>query len=149
MQHPGLTLKEKFLAPLGLNGNQLARGLGVHRSTISRLLNGKGRITPELAARMGKYFGVPPGWWVSMQGEWDLSQIPSGLDLNTVSPLPYNPDLMLTPKGVVVLPPEEAEVGEPLTLPSASPRAHTPSTQRQVKEVRYESGSVALVGVES
>ena len=80
-KHPGQILREGFLAPLGIRPSRLAAGIGVERSTISRLLAETQPLTPDMAARLGRFFGVParprgpsapsPGYGV------DQSSVPS------------------------------------------------------------------------
>ena len=53
-RHPGRILREGFLEPLGLTASDLARGLGVHRSSLSRLLAERQRVSPEMAALIGE-----------------------------------------------------------------------------------------------
>ena len=53
--HPGETLREDVLPPLGLTVTEAARQLGVSRIALSRVLHGKAAISPDMAwkARLG------------------------------------------------------------------------------------------------
>ena len=48
-KHPGLILFEEFMTHLAITANRLAKGTGVNRSTIGRLIAGDQRLTPEMA----------------------------------------------------------------------------------------------------
>jgi addiction module HigA family antidote len=128
-KHPGHILRESFLEPLGIHASRLAAGSGVDRSTISRLLAGKQPITPAMAARLGAFFGVPARWWLLMQAEYDAAQVEGRPELiEGVTPMQPNPDVLLTPSGVLRLDVE----------PPARER-------RGVRTVQFENGAVALV----
>ena len=47
--HPGGILKRQYLEPLGLGISQAALALGVSRKTLSKLINERGAVTPEMA----------------------------------------------------------------------------------------------------
>ena len=49
--HPGLTLRDDVLPALGLTVTQAAQQLGVSRVTLSRVLNGRAAVSPEMALR--------------------------------------------------------------------------------------------------
>ena len=134
-RHPGQILREDFLLPLGIHASQLAQGLAVHRSTVSRLLSGEHPLTPEMAARLGAYFQVPPRWWLLMQAEYDAARVAADASLaKGVTPMEPNLDVLLTPKGVISL------------LPSGEDEVSTPTVGREVRQVEYACGAVALVG---
>ena len=50
--HPGEILHEDVLVPLGIDVTQAAQRLGVARSTLSRVINGRAGISPILAMRL-------------------------------------------------------------------------------------------------
>jgi addiction module HigA family antidote len=70
--HPGETLKELCLEPLGLSVTDAAKGLGVSRKTLSAILNGRAGISPEMAIRLGKAFDTSPESWLNQQLQYDL-----------------------------------------------------------------------------
>lgn len=148
-RHPGQILAHEFMVPLRLSANQVARGLGVNRSTVGRLIAGQQRMSPEMAARLGTYFQVPAKWWLQMQADYDIEQLQVQPELTeNVTPLEIDPSILLTPKGVMRLGAPE----EPTPPPSLSrtelerlPQVSSPRT-REVQVVRYENGSLALVG---
>lgn len=73
--HPGEVLKELWLEPLGLTLTQAAVRLGVTRKTVSKIINGHGAITPEMALRLEIVFGTSAQAWMNMQTAYDLSQL--------------------------------------------------------------------------
>ena len=76
--HPGETLREDILPALGLNVTQAAAQLGVTRAALSRVLNGRAAISPEMALRLEEWLGVKNGGradvWVAQQAAYDLWQ---------------------------------------------------------------------------
>ena len=58
--HPGETLREDILPALGLNVTQAAAQLGVTRVALSRVLNGRAAVSPEMALRIEAWLGKPP-----------------------------------------------------------------------------------------
>ena len=50
--HPGEFIAAVYLEPNGLSGRELAQKLGVSPSTLSRVLNGSSRVSPEMALRL-------------------------------------------------------------------------------------------------
>ena len=70
--HPGEFITEVYLEPNGISGRELAVKLDVAASTLSRILKGSSRITPEMALRLAKAIGRSPESWLSMQDNHDL-----------------------------------------------------------------------------
>lgn len=73
--HPGEIIRELCIEPLELNVKQAAEALGVTRPTLSKVLNGKASISPEMAIRLSKTFGSTPAFWLRLQLNYDLTQI--------------------------------------------------------------------------
>ena len=72
--HPGLSIKENCLEPLGLNITEAARVLGVARHTLSRVLNGRAAISPEMAIRLEKAGWSNAEFWLRRQTTYNLVQ---------------------------------------------------------------------------
>lgn len=70
--HPGNVLKYDYLEPLSLSITQLARYLGVSRKTLSKIVNERGSITPDMALRLSRAFDTTPTLWLNMQKDYDL-----------------------------------------------------------------------------
>jgi antitoxin HigA-1 len=56
--HPGEFIRDEILTELGLSVSEAADALGVRRATLSDLINGKAALSPEMALRVEKAFGV-------------------------------------------------------------------------------------------
>jgi len=74
--HPGETLREDVLPALGLSVTQAAAQLKVTRATLSRVLNGRAAISPEMALRLECWLGAENGGraelWLTQQAAYDL-----------------------------------------------------------------------------
>jgi len=74
--HPGETLRENILPALNLTVTQAAKQLGVTRAALSRVLNARAAISPEMALRLEGWLGVENGGradlWVASQAAYDL-----------------------------------------------------------------------------
>lgn len=71
--HPGEILKELVLDPLGLSVTQVAENLDISRKTLSKVINGRGAITPEMAVRLEMAFANPSAdHWLKLQNAYDL-----------------------------------------------------------------------------
>ena len=69
--HPGEFIREEILAELGLPIARAAEVLGVRRATLSDLVNGKAALSPEMALRIEKAFGVSMDTLLRMQAWHD------------------------------------------------------------------------------
>ena len=76
--HPGRSIKENCLDPLGLNVTEAAKVLGVARHTLSRVLNGHAGISPEMATRLEKAGWSNAEFWLRRQTSYDLAQARRG-----------------------------------------------------------------------
>ena len=72
--HPGLSIMENCLRPLGLNVSQAARILGVARHTLSRVLHGHAGVSPEMALRLEKAGWSNADFWLRRQTSYDLAR---------------------------------------------------------------------------
>lgn len=72
--HPGLWLLEEIVKPYNLNVSSTADHLRAKRSDLSRLLNGRAALTPEMAIRFEKAFGISALTMMRMQLDHDLAQ---------------------------------------------------------------------------
>ena len=71
--HPGRSIKQNCLDPLGLSVTEGARVLGVARHTLSRVLNGHAAISPEMAIRLEKVGWSTAEFWLRRQTSYDLA----------------------------------------------------------------------------
>ena len=65
------------IEPLGLTITNAAAALGVTRTTLSELVNGKRGISPEMAVRLSKVFGGSAESWLTQQAYYELAQVNS------------------------------------------------------------------------
>ena len=72
---PGEVLRVDFLNTLGLTQGQLATALGVDRTSVSELINGHRRLTPEMALRLAHAFSNSPQYWLNLQLAVDLHDV--------------------------------------------------------------------------
>ena len=76
--HPGLTLRDDVLPALGLGVTQAAEQLGVSRVALSRMLNGRAAISPDMALRIEAWLGMERGGdarvWLAEQSAYDVWQ---------------------------------------------------------------------------
>jgi addiction module HigA family antidote len=86
--HPGEFIAEVYLEPNGISGRMLAERLDVAPSTLSRIIKGTSRLTPEMALRLSKALGRSPESWLAMQDAHDLWIARRSVDLKRVSKLP-------------------------------------------------------------
>ena len=85
--HPGEFITDIYLEPNGISGRELAAKLDVAASTLSRILKGTSRITPEMALRLSKAIGRSPESWLAMQDNHDLWVARKHVNLQRVSKL--------------------------------------------------------------
>ena len=74
--HPGETLRVDILPALGLSVTKAAEQLNISRAALSRVLNGRAAISPEMALRLEGWLGVENGGkadlWIAQQAAYDL-----------------------------------------------------------------------------
>lgn len=71
--HPGLYIREQII-PATMPVKEAAKLLGVGRPALSNLLNGNAALSPEMAARLEKAFGVSQQKLLQLQAEFDQHQ---------------------------------------------------------------------------
>jgi antitoxin HigA-1 len=72
--HPGGFIRHEIIEPLGLSVTGAAEALGVTRATLSTLLNEHAHLSPEMALRIEKAFGVSMDTLMRMQNSYDIAQ---------------------------------------------------------------------------
>lgn len=78
--HPGEIIREEIIAPLGLEVTEAADVLKVARSTLSKLLNERAALSPEMAIRIEKAFGPKADHLMRMQAGYDLAKARQNAD---------------------------------------------------------------------
>ena len=72
--HPGGFMKTEIIEPLGLSVTAAAAVLGVTRAALSAFLNERSSLSPEMAIRIEKAFGVSMETLMRMQNGFDIAQ---------------------------------------------------------------------------
>ena len=72
--HPGELLREDVLLPLGIEVTDAAERLGMSRTTLSRVINGRAGISPDLAIRLERAGVSTARFWMTLQTNYALSQ---------------------------------------------------------------------------
>ncbi|MFK5948457.1 MAG: HigA family addiction module antitoxin [Methylococcales bacterium] len=71
--HLGEILKELVIEPTGITITDVSEHLNISRKTLSKILNGRGAITPEMALRLELAFKKPSAdHWLRLQNAFDL-----------------------------------------------------------------------------
>ncbi len=72
--HPGAVLKDA-LESIPMSVTDFAAHIGMSRTNMSRVLNGRAGVTPKLSIKLSQAFGQPsPDIWFKMQGAYDFWQ---------------------------------------------------------------------------
>ena len=78
--HPGEILREEFLPDYGLTVTALAEAVGVSRQSMNELLRERRAVSPEMALRLAKLFGMSAEFWLNLQRNVDLWNAARGLE---------------------------------------------------------------------
>ena len=73
--HPGAVVLRQCIEPLGLTITDAAVALGVTRTSLSELVNGKRGISPEMAVRLSQVFGGNAESWLTQQAHYELAHV--------------------------------------------------------------------------
>ena len=73
--HPGEFIRIEILDELGLSVTKAAEVLGVGRQALSDLVNGHHGLSPEMALRVEKAFGVDMDTMLRMQAWYDATRM--------------------------------------------------------------------------
>ena len=82
--HPGEILLEEVIKPTGKTIGETAEMLKVSRLTLSKIVNGRGGITPNIALRIEAVFGGKADFWLRLQRTFDLEEERRNLQLHPV-----------------------------------------------------------------
>jgi len=72
--HPGIFLRRE-LKIQGLKGNDLAKKIGVHKQTISAILNKRRGISPQLSIKLSEQFNVDSDYFMLLQSSYDVKRV--------------------------------------------------------------------------
>lgn len=145
-KHPGTLLKQNFMVPLGLTTARVAGDIGVDRSTLTRLVGGQSRLTPQMAAKLAAYFKTPIQWWLDMQLEYDLAAVAdTDPDINRHAPLD---GVLLGPLGLIDIGPIPA-YSKPEQVVLTREELLSPANATESREamvLTHSDGSIELTG---
>jgi addiction module HigA family antidote len=71
--HPGGFVKSEIIEPLALSVTDAAQALGITRAALSTFLNEHASLSPEMAIRLEKAFGVSMETLMRMQNSYDIA----------------------------------------------------------------------------
>jgi len=70
--HPGILVKDALIDNTGLSVTEAAMLLDIARPTLSRFLNGRAHMSPEMALRLAKFFETSVESWLNLQSQYDV-----------------------------------------------------------------------------
>jgi addiction module HigA family antidote len=87
--HPGELIRETLTGLEEETGKkltieQVAKGLGTTRKTLSAIINCKQSVSPEMALRLSKAFNTTPEFWLHAQENYDLAKARKKVDIREV-----------------------------------------------------------------
>lgn len=85
--HPGELLREDIIPAVDLSKAAIARRLGISRQHLYDILSEKKPVSPEVAVRLGKFFGNGSGIWIRMQAAYDAWHAEREVDVSDIEPL--------------------------------------------------------------
>lgn len=72
--HPGAML-DHFLEEMNITAYALAKNTGMTQTRIGQILKGKRGVTAETALRLALFFGNTPGFWLTLQQQYDVDML--------------------------------------------------------------------------
>lgn len=74
--HPGETLRDDVIVPLGLSIEEFAANLDVPAASLDLVARGRSGITDELAHKLEAAGFSTAKFWLALQAEYDSSEPP-------------------------------------------------------------------------
>lgn len=141
--HPGRSIRENCLAPLGLSVTEAAGVLGVARHTLSRVLNGHAAVSPDMAIRLEKAGWSNADFWMRRQASYDLARAREGEDRIRVER--YRPQsAACEPAATAAASARPGTVGGAPRAPEPAPAGSTPALAPGRRPQAARSGVPAL-----
>lgn len=81
-------LLEEFLTPMGLSQDELAKAIHVPNEHLDEIISEHQSVTPSIALRLARFFGMSADFWMNVQLRWDLyhTQQAESETLNAIRP---------------------------------------------------------------
>src|ERR1700689_5552835 len=94
LAHPGKILREEFLEPVRLSAYGLAKALSVPLPRVNDIVRENRSISPEMAVLLAAYFGTSDGYWINLQGHFNLEMAKDkiGKQAAGIRPHPHGAD---------------------------------------------------------
>lgn len=73
--HFGVILLEEFLKPMEITQSRLAEDIDLPIEQLDAIVAGTQAITPDIGARLSKYFGLSEHFWMNLQNHYELDII--------------------------------------------------------------------------
>ena len=89
--HPGETLLEEYLKPLGVSQAQFASAIGISYPRLNEIVKGHRGVTPDTALRLERALGTSADFWLNLQLAWDrwhAKHSPEAKGIQKIAPLP-------------------------------------------------------------
>lgn len=85
--HPGEMLREEFLVPMDISEQQLAEAIHLPYQQIDELVHQQRGVTPSMALRLAKFFGMSADFWLNLQIRRDIfeAQVAEKNELDAIS----------------------------------------------------------------
>jgi addiction module HigA family antidote len=68
----GEMMRRKLLDDFNLTQAQPARAIGISRPRLNMMLKGRCSLSPEIALRIGRVFGISPEFWLRVRADFEL-----------------------------------------------------------------------------
>ena len=88
------------MEPVGLSAYALATAVDVPLPRVNDIVREKRSISAEMAVLLSAYFGTSDGYWINLQGHFDLEMAKDkevGKHAARISPHPHGADGSLQP----------------------------------------------------
>lgn len=82
--HPGEMIREEFLVPMHISQEQLAEAIHMPYQQIDELVNQQRGVTPSMALRLAKFFGMSANFWLNLQIRWDIFEAQLAEKMNSM-----------------------------------------------------------------
>jgi len=73
-QTPG-TVLQSYIDEYQINAFSLSKSIKVAYQSVTNIIKGKGRISTNIALRLGQYFGNAPQYWLDVQSSSEMSEL--------------------------------------------------------------------------
>lgn len=87
--HPGDILREDFLVGSEIPVDEVSDGTGIPVPELQALIECRAPVTAEIDLRLGRYFGISEGFFLSLQDDYDLEEVrrsKTGAEIDRIVP---------------------------------------------------------------